>query len=177
MPKTKSQKQQVVSDLAKKIEGNKSFFVVAPNGINPNESAKLKMKLSEVDGEYHLVKNSLFVLALEQLGFEVPASFKTSQNAVIFANDKAPEAAKILKEFIKDTEKAEFKEGFLEGKVMSAAQVGQLAELPSREVMLAQVLATMNAPVSGFVNVLAGNVRSIVTVIDAIRQAKQEQGA
>jgi large subunit ribosomal protein L10 len=77
-----------------------------------------------------------------------------------------------MKEFIKETEKAEFKEGYLEHKLISAEKVNDLADLPSRDVLLAQVLAQMNAPVSGFVNVLAGNVRNIVTVIDNIRDQK-----
>jgi large subunit ribosomal protein L10 len=177
MPKTLQQKKEIVAEFVDRIKENESLFVVAPDRVDPNEAAELKIKLHEIGGNYNLVKNSLFTRALEEAGLDVPESFSSGQNAVIFAGENAPEAAKIMKEFIKETEKAEFKEGYLEHKLISAEKVNALAELPSREVLLAQVLAQMNAPVSGFVNVLAGNIRNIVTVIDNIRDQKAKAGA
>ncbi len=172
MPKTKLQKQAAVKEFSVKVNKAKAMFVVAPKAINPNEAADLKIKLAEVGGEYHLVKNSLFKKALEEVGLTTNDEFAVGQNAIIFVGDQSPEAAKILKKFAKDSEKVEFKGGYLEGKLISKDDVISLAELPSREVMLGQVLATMNAPVTGFVRVLAGNVRSIITLIDAYKNSK-----
>lgn len=174
MAKTRAEKEQVVADLAAQLEENPTLFVIAPQGMNPNEASELKIKLNELGGSFHLVKNSLFKLALEKAGFESNEALENGQNAVILAGDNTAEAAKIFKEFIKETNKAEFKDGYLNKQVISAEQVKVFADLPSREVLLAQVLATMNAPVTGFVNVLAGNVRQIVTVIDAIAKQKEE---
>ncbi len=172
MPKTKSQKADAIAALHDKLQKAQGVFVVAPKSINPNEAAELKIKLAEVGGEYNLIKNTLFKKALEQLGFETDANFEVGQNAIVFVGDKTPEAAKILATFAKETEKAEFKGGYLETKKISAADVQALAELPSRDQLLANVLATMNAPISGFVNVLAANIRGIVTVIDAYKNTK-----
>lgn len=174
MPKTKTEKKAAVSDLAAKVGSFKTMFVVAPKSITPNEAAELKMKLAEVGGEYHLIKNTLFKLAITQSGLASSQDFESGQNAIVFVNDQSPEAAKMLKQFAKDTEKLEFKGGYLEGKPFSKEEALAIADLPSREQMLAQVLATMNAPVSGFVQVLAGNVRSIINVIDAYQKSKGE---
>jgi large subunit ribosomal protein L10 len=174
MPKTRQQKQEAVAALEEMISEATGILVIAPKAINPNEAAELKIKLDEIGGEYHMVKNSLFKLAVEKAGLEEMDAFNSGQNAVIFVGDKSPEAAKIVKEFIKETNKAEFKQGVLEGNILSKQQVEALADLPSRDELIAQVLATMNAPISGFVNVLAGNVRGIVNVIDAIKAQKQE---
>lgn len=173
MAKTKAQKQAMVSDLGGKIANAKAIFVVAPQAIDPNEAAELKIKLAEVGGEYHVIKNTLFKIALKEAGLEELETLNNGQNAAIFVDDQAPDAAKIMQKFIKDSEKAEFRAGYLEGKKLSAAQVSSLADLPSREQLIAQVIGTMNAPISGFVNVLAGNVRSIVNVIDAIKAQKE----
>jgi large subunit ribosomal protein L10 len=173
MPKSKQQKTAMVTELAEKLKASQGVFVIAPKSVNPNEAAELKMQLDAIGGEYHVVKNSLFKLAAEQVGLEFSADFANGQNAIVLVGDRSPEAAKIMDEFIKDTEKAEFKGGYLESKQISAADVKSLAALPSREQLLAQVLATMNAPVSGFVRVLAGNIQGVVNVIDAYKRSKE----
>lgn len=172
MPKTKAQKATMISDLSQKVAAAEAIFVVAPKSVNPNEASALKMRLSAVGGEYHMVKNSIFVRALQSSDYVVAPGLEAGQNAVIFAGAQAPEAAKIVKKFIKDSDKAEFKVGYLQRKQISASDIVALADLPSREVMLAQVLGTMNAPISGFVQVLAGNLRNFVNVVDAYRKTK-----
>lgn len=173
MAKTKAQKKGMVEELSKKIADAKAIFVIAPKAINPNEAAELKIKLAEIGGEYHVIKNTLFKIALKEAGLAELESLDNGQNAAIFIGENSPEAAKIMQKFIKDSEKAEFRQGFLEGKKLEGTQINALADLPSREQLIAQVIGTMNAPISGFVNVLAGNVRSIITVIDAIKSQKE----
>lgn len=170
MAKSKAQKQDIVKALGSKIAGSQAVFVIAPQAINPNEAAELKIKLAEIGGEYHVIKNTLFKIALKEAGLSELDTLENGQNAAIFVGEQSPEAAKIVKNFIKDSEKAEFRGGYLEGKSLSAQQVEALADLPSREQLIAQVIGTMNAPISGLVNVLAGNVRSIINVVDAIKR-------
>lgn len=172
MPKSKVQKQAQINVLSDKIKQSEALLVVTPSDVNPNEAAELKIKLAEIGGEYHVVKNTLFAKALTDLGYEGSAAFGDGRQAVVFVGSQSPEAAKLLKQFAKASEKIAFKGGYLEGKAMTAQDVQSLADLPSREQMLAQVLATMNAPITGFVQVLAGNVRSVINVIDAYQKAK-----
>jgi len=85
--------------------------------------------------------------------------------------------AKILSEFAKANKDLELKGGVLDGQVMNVEDVKALADLPSREELLAQVLRGMQAPIAGFVNVLQGTIRNFVYALDAVRKQKEEAGA
>ena len=78
----------------------------------------------------------------------------------------------MIKDFLKDKESLDLFAGVLEGKGIDAEAVNHLASLPSKEELLAKLVGSLNAPVSGFVNVLAGNLRGLVTALDAIRNQK-----
>ena len=81
--------------------------------------------------------------------------------------------AKLISEFIKDNRIMEIKGGLVEGKVIDADAVKALANLPSREVLIARLLGSMQSPITGFVNVLQGNIRNLVYALDAVRQQKE----
>jgi len=172
MPKTKVQKTAAVDALQIKVSDAEAMFVVAPKAINPNEASALKMSLSEVGAEFHVIKNSLFKLALEKNTLPFNSEYSTGQHAVVFTGKQSSEAAKIVSAFIKKSQKAEFVGGYLQGKAITAANVEELASLPSREIMLAKVLGTMQAPISGFVRVLGANISGFVNVVNAIKDQK-----
>ena len=81
--------------------------------------------------------------------------------------------AKLISEFIKDNRIMEIKGGLVEGKVIDADAVKALANLPPREVLIARLLGSMQSPITGFVNVLQGNIRNLVYALDAVRQQKE----
>ena len=81
--------------------------------------------------------------------------------------------AKLISEFIKDNRIMEIKGGLVEGKVIDADAVKALANLPPREVLIARLLGSMQSPITGFVNVLQGNIRNLVFGLDAVRQQKE----
>ena len=85
-------------------------------------------------------------------------------------------AAKILVDFAKKNDKLEIKAGFVDGKVINVDEVKALAELPPREVLIAKVLGGFNAPISGFVNVLNGNLRGLAVALNAIAEKKAAEG-
>ena len=176
MAKSKKQKQEMVEQLSDLIKASDALLVVSPKDVDPNEAADLKIQLDSIGARYHLIKNSLFKLALEEAGLvEKDSNYEvTGQNAVVFVGEKSPEAAKILKTFIKETEKAEFKEGFLEGRHLGSEEVKALADLPSKEELIAQVVGTMNAPIAGFVRVLGGNISGLLNVINSYKDQKSE---
>ncbi|MCL2389555.1 MAG: 50S ribosomal protein L10, partial [Elusimicrobia bacterium] len=105
-------------------------------------------------------------IALKEIGIEAPAF--EGPTAIVFENSDTITPAKTVMDFAKDNAKLVVKAGYLDGKFIDAAMVKELSALPSREVLLAKMLGSMNAPVSGFVNVLAANLRGLVTVLDAI---------
>lgn len=172
MAKSKEQKKTAVSEYRDWVKASKAIYLIQPSAITPNEATKLKKELYAVDSQFNVIKNSLFKLALEEEGLTLDESMFEGPNAAVFASDKMSEAAKILSKFIKDTEKGMVKGGILDGKFIAREKVEALASLPSREQLLAQVVGTMNAPVSGFVNVLAGTVRSFLYVLNAIQTQK-----
>lgn len=86
-------------------------------------------------------------------------------------------AAKIISEFAKKNKNLEIKGGILEGAVLDPAGVESLADLPSREVLLAMVMRAMQGPLSGMVNVLQGNIRNLVYALEAVRKQKAEASA
>jgi large subunit ribosomal protein L10 len=178
MAKTKSQKADLIKIYSDSIKNSKAVYIVEPNKLKANQSTALKKELFGLGSKFNFIKNSLFVRALEENSItDIPEDVKSGQKAVIFSSDKVSESAKVIKTFLEKKENKEVIKivaGYLDMKKLSADQVQAIADLPSREVMLAKVLATMNAPISGFVNVLAGNIRNIVTVINAIKEQKEK---
>ena len=118
------------------------------------------------------MKNTMIRRAVDALGMEGLEPVLEGPTAVAFGMEDAVAPAKIISDFIKETEKTEIKAGVLEGKVVDVAAVKALASLPSREVLLAKVLGSMNAPITGFVTALSGNIRNLLYVLNAIGEKK-----
>lgn len=173
MPSDKilKQKQEDVAALAEKLKGALSGVLVDYKGINVADDTKLRKELREAGVEYAVVKNSLLRRASEQVGFESLKDVLVGTTALAISNDDAVAPAKILAKYA-DASKGKFtvKAGFVEGNVLDANAVNALAKLPSREELVAQTLRGLNAPISGFVNVLNGNIRGLVIALNQIAE-------
>ncbi len=176
MAKTKIQKQTIVRDLQEKLKRAKSVVFARFNALGVADNEALRRDLKQEASEYYVAKKTLLAktFADQKLdGFD-PKS-EAGQLAVVFGYEDEVAPAKILNKFIKgngNAERLSFLGGVLEGKFIDAAQVKFLADLPSREELYAKVVGSINAPVSGFVNVLAGNLRGLVNVLHAIQEKK-----
>lgn len=174
MPKTKQQKQVILRDLAKKFEQAKSVVFAHFTGLKVNDNEMLRRDLRQEQSEYYVAKKTLLNLALKDKNLESfdPKS-SDGQLAVVFGYEDEVAPAKILNKFIKDHEgQVKFLGGILEGKVIDANAVTVLANVPTRAELYAKLVGSINAPVSGFVNVLAGNLRNLVNVLHAIQEKK-----
>lgn len=170
---TKKQKQELVNDLAARLKEAKSAVFVDFKGLNVKDTTELKRALRKAQVEYEVVRKTLLDIALKQAGVEGAEARKLEgQIAVSFSAVDEVTPAKIIDTFAKKNENVKMVGGVLESKIMDAAQVKALAKVPSKEELLAQLVGTLNAPVSGFVNVLAGNIRGLVQVLGAIKQQK-----
>jgi len=167
------QKQQVVEEIKQKLEAATLVVCTDYRGLNVEQITELRTKLRVPGVEYRVLKNTMFRFALEQSGYEDIASQITGPNAVIFSNDDPVGPAKTISEFAKANKQLEIKIGILEGKLLSADGVKDLAQLPSREVLLGQVVGTMQAPITSFVRVLNANLTGLVRALDGIREQKQ----
>jgi large subunit ribosomal protein L10 len=172
MPKTKKQKTQLVEDYKVKLRAAKAVYLVRPSGLTPNETTAIKKELYNVGASMNTVKNTLFEIALKEEGLPEFESLAQGPHIVLFAGDMLSEAAKVLQKAAKDTEKLEAIAGILNKEKISAAQITALADLPSKEALLGQLLSVFNGPIRGMVTVLSGNIREMVQVLNAIKDTK-----
>ena len=175
MPKSKEQKRTILKELGEKIAKAKSIVFTKFNGLTVKENEALRAKLLKENTEYYVAKKTLFNLAFKDkaiAGLEVK-NFNGQVAAVFgYGDEMAP--AKIVDQFKKDKEgKLEFIGGILENKFLSGAEVSALAKLPSKQELYARIVGSINAPVSGLVNALAGNLRNLVYALNAIKDKKQ----
>ncbi len=168
----REEKQLVVKELAEKLKLAKGTVLTDYRGLNVEKVTDLRNKLRAANIEYRVVKNTLLRLAAEDAGIKGLERYLEGPTALAMSADPvAP--AKVLADWIKANKMLELKGGILEGKVISAQSVTGLASLPPREVLLAMVVGTMNAPIIGLVNVLQGPLRKLVYAVDAVAKQKE----
>lgn len=173
MAKSRAQKKEAIDELRARLQSSQTFFVVRPIGITANESSQLKKDTYEFDATYNVVKNNLLKVALKEEKLPELEILDNQEHAIVFVGDQVSEAAKVLSKFAKETDKMEIQGGMLKGSVITGAQVKELADLPSKEQLIGQLLSVFNGPVRGLVTVLNGNVRELVYALNAIAEAKQ----
>ena len=167
MALTKERKEQLIAQYSQWVERSKGVVVTEYMGLTMKEFDTLRARTREVGGEFHVVKNTLIILALEQAGMSAPASDFEKSTAVAFAFSDAPAIAKIMTEFARTSEFVKVKSGYLDKQHLSAEGVKALADLPPLPVMRAQLLGTILAPASKLVRTLAEPGRMIAAVIKA----------
>lgn len=174
MAKTKGQKKAILDGLVEKISRSKSVVFAKFDALGVKENEELREKLREEGSEYQVAKKTLLELAFRDQKIEGlnPREFE-GRVAAIFGYEDEVSPAKVLNDFKKNHEdKIDFVGGVLEGKFLATEEVAALAKLPSKQELYAKLVGSLNAPVSGFVNVLAGNLRGLVTVLKAIEEKK-----
>jgi large subunit ribosomal protein L10 len=159
--------QEAVKSLAEKFKNMKGMILTEYHGLTVEEISELRSKLRSFNSEYAVVKNTLSEIALKEAGIEAGNNF-SGPTALVIENGDILSPAKAVMDFAKTHEKLKIRAGYLEGKFVDAAVIEQLSKLPSREVLIAKMLGSINAPISGFVNVLVANIRGLVTVLGAI---------
>jgi Ribosomal protein L10 len=175
MPSAKilEQKQAVVAQLNEKLNAAVAGVLVDYKGISVENDTKLRRELRAAGVDYSVVKNSLLRRACESTAYAGLDSVLSGTTALALSNDDAVAAAKVLAKYAAGSKGAfKIKAGFVEGKVLDAAEVDTLAKLPSREELIAKTLGGLNAPITGFVNVLNGNIRGLVIALNQIAEQK-----
>lgn len=170
----REQKVQEVHNISERFEKAKAMVFANYRGLKVAEMTELRTKLRENGVMMKVVKNRLVKRVLKERGLDELAQFFTDPMAIASADADPVAPAKILVEFAKTHAALSLKAGFMDGELLTKAQIEQLAILPSKDELLARALASMNAPASNFVGVLAALPRQVVTVIDAIRKKKEE---
>lgn len=168
----RTKKEQVVQDLTQRLTDTQAMFLADYRGINVEQATQLRRELTQAGVEYRVVKNNLLKLAAQGTPAEDLQSYCVGPTAIALSGDDPVAPAKILSKFAKEIEAFELKAGILSGKLLSVAEISALAELPSREELLAMALSSMNAPLTNFVGTMAAMPRSLVQVLNAIGESK-----
>ena len=171
----RAKKEQVVAELHDKLERASAAILTDFKGMTVEEITALRNALAQENVEYRVVKNTLMKLASRDTGASALGPHLVETRAIAIGYDDPAVPAKVLKKFAKSNEKLRIKAGVLGNRLMDVGGVEALAELPSREELLAKLLGTLNAVPTGLVTVLSGVPRGFVGVLAALRD-KKEQG-
>jgi large subunit ribosomal protein L10 len=171
--KQRQMKEQIVNEITEKLQNSVTAVITDYRGLNVAQATQLRNELRELNVEYKVLKNSLTKIAADKLGLQDLNQFLEGPTAIAFSKDDPVAPAKVLAKFAKDNKALEIKGGILEGKVVTINEIKALADLPSREELLAQVLRAIQSPLTGMANVLQGPLRNLVYVLEAIRKEKE----
>lgn len=173
MAKLKAKKESELASLKENFKTAKTAIFSVASGLTVSDSQELRRKLKSQQVVLQVGKKTLLKKALEDNQLPTGELEDLRGNVAVafgLADEVAP--AKALAEFAKTHEKLQLKFGLLEGQVITLEKVKQLASLPGKTELLAKLVGTIKAPVNGLVNVLAGNLRGLVNVLNAIKDAK-----
>ena len=170
MPQTKQQKEELIKELVEKLKASKAVVFSDYKGLEVKDMTVLRKELRVAGVELQVLKKTLINIALKDAGIEMDAKKLEGQIAIAVSSKDEVAAAKIIAKMAKVNENLKIVGGILGVKELSSDEVNALAKLPSKEELLAKLVGTLNAPVSGFVNVLAGNLRGLVNVLKAVAE-------
>ncbi len=164
-------KESVVVDLQAKLNASPFLFIADYTGLKVSQFAELRNRLWSAGARCHVVKNTFLRRAAKEAGLPDLGDLR-GQTAIVVGDKDVAAAAKVLKNFTAEFKKPEVKTGVVDKLVVSGAQIEEIADLPSREVLLATLLGVLNAPASQLVRVLNEPASALARVL----QAKVDQG-
>ena len=167
------EKQRIAEDLRERFSKSAIIVLTDYKGLDVAAMNDLRRKLRAEGIEFQVVKNTLLVRAVEDTDAALMKDYFKGPSAVALSYDDPVAPAKVLTQFAKDNEKLEIRAGLLNGQVLDAGAVNALAKLPSREVLLGQLLSVMNEVPTSFVRTIAEIPRCLLNVLTAIRDQKE----
>lgn len=169
---TKAFKDNKIEQIKAKLQQAKVAIVTEYRGFSVEQITKLRRELQKEDGDYMVTKNTLAKIAVKGTEFEVLADALKGPIALAFGFKDQVSPAKIVTNFIKTAKKGEIIGAALDGKLFSADEAKELANLPSREELYAKMLGCINSPASGIANSTNAVLTSLVRAMDAVREQK-----
>lgn len=169
MALTKEQKQNIVEKLKQSIAQQKAVVFVAIDGLKTTELFDLRKELKQDNCLLTVAKKTLLSIAFKQSKMEFDAKELKGELALVFGFGDEIMPAKIAYQFSKKNKNLKILGGFFENKIKTAEEMITLARIPSREELLAKIVGSIKAPISGFVNVLQGNIKGLIYVLTQIK--------
>lgn len=169
---TKQQKEEILKQLVDDLGNAKSVVLSANSKLTVNQDQGLRSELRGANVGYKVVKKTLIKRALDKAKLEAFDLTDVAGNIGVATSGDEIGAAKVLYKFSKDNDNLKIVAGYLESALIDSSKISSLAELPSKEELIAKTLATINAPIQNFVGVLSAVPRSLVYALNAIKESK-----
>lgn len=173
MPKTRAQKEAILTEVTDKFETSKGVVFATDSGLTVGESQALRGELREAGVALTGIKKTLLGKALEKSKLDALEAEIAGTLFVATSAEDEVLPAKVLAGFAKKNDKVTLVGGVMEGKTIGTEQVVALSKIPGKDELYAKMVGSLNAPISGFVNVLAGNIRGLVYVLNALKEKKE----
>ena len=168
-------KEELIAEYVQQLNDSEAIIFTSYRGLKVSDLQELRKRIREADGGFVVVKNTLAQRALTEIGLPVVDEMLTGPIGIGFCNHNITGVAKAITGYAKTNELLVIKGGLVGNQVVDDAAVRNLADLPSIEVLRAQLLGVINAPASRLAGVLAGGVRQVVNVINAYAEKDKEE--
>jgi len=174
---SKEKKQQLVTDYVDKVSRSQALILADYRGLTVADLTELRRRLRENNSSFQIIKNTLFKLALEKAGIPVSTERIAGTIAVGYCFAEVPPVARTLADFAKETDVLRITGAIWGSQFLDAESVKAVVDLPSREVLLAQLLGTMQGPMSSLVGTITAPLRELVQVLNARSEQGQQAAA
>ena len=165
MPQTKAQKQQTLEKLQKNLENQKGFFFVDFQGINVKDLSALRSQLKNAGAKLQVAKKTLLQKALKEKNLPLDAKALQGEVAAVFAKEDFLVPLKTIFSFAKAHDSLKVLEGYADSQILTSAMLKEFASLPSKQELLARFVGSIASPISGFANVLQGNIKGLIYLL------------
>jgi large subunit ribosomal protein L10 len=174
MPLTRADKQELLTDYEAGLAQSPNAFLLGFKGIKVPQVTELRARVRQNGGHYVVVKNTLALRAIQGKPLSGLSDQFVGPTAVVFAGADPVALAKVLTEYAKTVPAIEFKGALVDGQTVAAGRIKEIADLPSRDELIAKLLFLLQSPVTRFVRGLAAITQQFVIVLDQIRTQKEE---
>jgi large subunit ribosomal protein L10 len=169
----KTEKAEVISEIKEMIENSTALYLTDYSGINVEDINKIRSDFRRQNVNYKVIKNTLFKRALEGAGkYDKLAGHLVGMTGYAFSTDNPVAPARIIKKYFDDTKKLSLKACYVEDQYFEGSSLDVLANLPSKNELVAGILGSINAPASGIVGAITAVMRELVSVVDEISKKK-----
>ncbi|MER3447027.1 MAG: 50S ribosomal protein L10 [Candidatus Dadabacteria bacterium] len=173
---SKAQKQELVREFNERFRSNPSLFVVEYKGLSVKDMEKLRRHLKKAGADFRVTKNTLLKIASHETDVEKIKDLFDGPTAVAICREDPVSVARVFTESVKELPVLKLKGGIVEGRIIGIDEVSKLSQLPSREVLLAQLLGLLSSPISNFMGTLMELQRRLLYVLSAVKEMKEKNG-
>jgi len=164
-------KELMVEEYSQQLNSMSDMFAVCYSGLKVAENNALRTELCNSGNHLMHVRNRIFKIALQNAGLDGFAEFIEGPTGIVFGEDII-NGIKIINKYVKEHKGIEVRGGYFEGRILTPAEVKELSQIPSREVLISQIMTVIQAPVTGVASVLQALVRKLVLTVKEIEKTK-----